>query len=203
MEKTFARVLSVLFHPLLVPSYFLLLLFRLPPYVQPGIPARIKNMVLLFVFIMTFVLPVLVALGLWLLKLIECLEVRRRLERLLPMVVITLFFYLTFYALKQLGVFQAATLFMLGSTVLVLLGMVFNYFYKISQHMIAWGGFTGAFLALSFSMATPLYFWIFGIVLASGLTGYARLKTGAHTPFEVYSGWLLGVVGMSSLFLAL
>jgi len=201
MEKTVARILSVIFHPLLVPSYFLLVLFSLPPYVQPDIPVRVKTMVLLFVFIMTFVLPVLVALGMWLLKLLESLEMRKRQERLLPMVVISLFFYITFYALKQLGIFQAVTLFMLGSVVLVLLGLVFNYFYKISQHMIAWGGFTGAFLALSFSLALPFYFWIFGVILASGLTGYARLKTGAHTPFEVYSGWLLGVVVMSTLFL--
>jgi hypothetical protein len=202
MEKTVARILSVLFHPLLVPSWFLLVFFRLPSYVQTDIPVRIKNMVLLFVFIMTFVLPVLVALGMWFLKLVESLEMRRRHERLLPMVVITIFFYITFYGLKQLGVFQAATLFMLGSTVLVLMGMVFNYFYKISQHMIAWGGFAGALFALSFMLAMPLYFWIFGVLLASGLTGYARLKTGVHTSFEVYSGWLLGAVVMGALFLA-
>ena len=203
MEKTLARVLSVLFHPLLVPSYFLLILFRLPFYGQLNIPVRIKNMVLLFVFIMTFVLPVLVATGMWLLKLIESLEMRRRHERLLPMVVITIFFYLTFYALKQLGAFQAATLFLLGSTVLVLLGLVLNYFYKISQHTIAWGGLTGALFAISFSLAVPLYFWLFGVILASGLTGYARLKTGAHTPFEVYSGWGLGFLVMAALFLLL
>ncbi len=203
MEKTFARVLSVVFHPLLVPTYFLLALFRLPFYLQLNIPPRIRYTVLLFVFIMTFVLPALTAVGMLLLKLIRSLEMHSRQERWLPMVIITIFYYITFYALKQLGVFQAVTLFMLGSVVLVLMGLVLNYFYKISQHMIAWGGFTGALLAISFSLAVPLYFWLFGVILASGLTGYARLKTGAHTPFEVYSGWGLGLLVMAALFLLL
>lgn len=203
MEKTWARILSVIFHPLLVPSFFLLILFRLPVYLQLNIPFKVKSLVLLFVFLMTFVLPVLVILGMWMLKLVESMEMRHRHERLLPMVVIVIFFYITFFSLKQLAVFQPATVFMLGSVVLVLMGLVFNYFYKISQHMIAWGGLSGAMISMSLNLHAPLYFWIFGTILASGLTGYARLKTAAHTPFEVYTGWLLGLVVMGALFLVL
>jgi len=203
MEKTFARILSFLFHPLLVPTCFLLVLFHLPLYQQLNIPARIQHMVLLFVFILTFVLPAITAVGMWLLKMIESLEMHRRSERFFPMMVVAVFFYITFYSLKQLPVFQPAVLFMLGSTVLVLLGIVLNYFYKISQHMMAWGGFTGALLALGLTSGVPLYFFLFAVILISGLTGYARLKCKAHTPFEVYSGWFLGVVIMSALFFLL
>ncbi|HDO06163.1 MAG TPA: hypothetical protein ENG85_00600 [Bacteroidetes bacterium] len=200
MEKTFARVLSVIFHPLLVPSWFLLILFKLPFYTHLNLPTKINTLVLFFVFVMTFVLPALVVTGMWFLKLIENLEMRQRHERIFPMIAITIFFYITFYSLEQLSVFQPATIFMLGSTVLVLLGLVFNYFYKISQHMIAWGGFTGAMIALGLSLHSPFYFWLFGIIMASGITGFARLKTASHTPFEIYSGYLLGVLVMTSLF---
>ncbi len=203
MEKSFARVLSVLFHPLLVPTYFLLILYRLPVYAFLSIPVKFKSMTLLFVFVMTFVLPVLVAVGMMFLKLIKSMEMRQRHERILPMIAIAIFFYITFYSLEKLAVFQPAAIFMLGSTVLVLLGLIFNYFYKISQHMIAWGGFTGAFIALSMALHMPLYFWIFGVILASGITGYARLKSESHSPFEIYSGYLLGVLVMTTLFLTL
>jgi chromate transport protein ChrA len=203
MEKTLARILSVILHPLLVPTYFLLVLYRLPIIEQFHLPFKIRGTVLLFVFLMTFVLPVMVAIGMRMLKLIESMEMQRRRERILPMVVISIFFYITFYSLKQLAVFQPFTVFMLGATVLVLLGLILNYFYKISQHMLAWGGFTGALTALALSFHIPLYFWLFGVILASGLTGFARLKTEAHTPFEVYSGWLLGALVMSALFLLL
>ncbi len=203
MEKKIARILSVVLHPLLVPSYFVLILYNLPLYSDVGIPVRIKNMVLLFVFLMTFALPVLIVLGIWLLKLIKDLEMQNRQERIIPMVVISVFFYITFYSIRQLSVFEPLTLFMLGSTVLVLLGLILNYFYKISQHMIGWGGFAGALLSLSYTWHTPLYFWIFGVLLASGLAGYARLKTASHTPVEVYSGWLLGAGVMAGLFLFL
>ncbi len=203
MEKTLARALSVLFHPLLIPTYFLLILFRLPFYPLLGVSVKIKMMVLLFIFVLTFVLPILVTAGMWMLKLTESLEMRRRHERIFPMIAIGIFFYIAFYSLKLLAVFQPATVFMLGSTVLVLLGLFFNYFYKISQHMIAWGGLTGAVIALAFSFHISLYFWLFGVILISGITGYARLKTASHTPFEIYSGYLLGVLVMTTLFLKL
>ncbi len=203
MEKIFVRVLSIIFHPLLVPTYFLLILFGLPFYTHLNFPTKINTMVLFFVFVMTFVLPALVVTGMWFLKLIENLEMRQRHERMFPMTAITIFFYITFYLLKQLSVFQVMTIFMLGSTMLVVLGLGFNYFYKISQHMIAWGGFTGALIALGLSLHSPLYFWLFGIIMVSGITGFARLKTVSHTPFEIYSGYLLGVLVMTSLFLFL
>jgi len=203
MEKIFARVLSIIFHPLLVPTYFLLMLFKLPFYTHLNFPTKINAMVLFFVFVMTFVLPALVATGMWFLKLIENLEMRQRHERMFPMIVIAIFFYITFYLLKQLSVFQAMTIFMLGSTILVVLGLGFNYFYKVSQHMIAWGGFTGALIALGLSLHSPFYFWLFGIIMVSGITGFARLKSASHTPFEIYSGYLLGVLVMTSLFLYL
>ncbi len=203
MEKTFARVLSVLFHPLLVPTYFLLVLFRLPLYTLLNIPVKIRLTMLVFVFLLTFVLPVLVATAMWFLKLIDSLEMRQRHERIFPMIAIAIFYYIGFYSLKQLAVFQTATIFMLGSTVLVLLGLVFNYFYKISQHAIAWGGFTGALIAMGLVLHTSLFFWLFGVILISGITGYARLKTSSHTPFEIYSGYLLGMLVMATLFLML
>ncbi len=203
MEKKIARALSVLFHPLLVPTYFLLILFQLPFYPLLNFSVKIKTMVLLFVFVLTFVLPILVVTGMWFLKLIDSLEIRRRHERIFPMIAITIFFYIAFYSLKQLSIFQLATIFMLGSTVLVLLGLGFNYFYKISQHMIAWGGLTGALVAMGIGLHIPLYSWLFGVILISGITGYTRLKTASHTPFEIYSGYLLGMLVMAVLFLTL
>ena len=203
MEKKFARAISVLFHPLLVPSYFLLILFQLPFYSMPGISLKVKTMSLLFVFVLTFVLPVLATAGMWFLKLIDSFEMPHRNERVLPIIAIAVFFYITFYSLKQLAVFQLMTIFMLGSVVLVLVGLVFNYFYKISQHMMAWGGCTGALMAMGFILHLSLFPWIFGAILISGITGYARLKTESHTPFEVYSGYLLGVLVMSALFLTI
>ncbi len=203
MEKTFARALSVLFHPLLVPTWFLLILFRLPLYNLLIIPVKMKTMVLLFVFVLTFVLPTLVATGMWLLKLIDSMEMRRRQERIIPMIAIAIFFYFAFYGLSQLAVFQLATIFLMGSTALVLLGLGVNYFFKISQHMIAWGGLTGALIALGISWHTTIFLWLFGVILASGITGYARLKTASHTSFEIYSGYLLGILVMTVLFLVL
>lgn len=69
--------------------------------------------------------------------------------------------------------------------------------------MIAWGGLTGAMIAMGMALHMSLFFWLFGVILISGITGYARLKTASHSPFETYSGYLLGLLVMTVLFLTI
>jgi len=201
MEKIIARVLSFLFHPLLVPSYFLLILFQLSLPEATAAQGKFKTLLWLFVFTMTFMLPILFSFLLWGLKYLKSLQMQEREERMLPMVAVAVFYYFTFYALKQLPIFPYFKLFMVGSTVLVLLGILINYFYKISLHLIAWGGFTAALIGLSFQLHLSLFLWLFLVIFISGLTGYARLQCKAHYYLQINLGFLLGFVVMLALFL--
>lgn len=84
---------------------------------------------------------------------------------------------------------------------LVLISLLVNYFEKISIHMLAMGGIFGTFAGLAIGFHYDLWLILFLLALASGLTGFARLKLKAHTEAQVYSGFGLGVLVMLGLFL--
>ncbi|MFO7932468.1 MAG: hypothetical protein R6U78_00155, partial [Bacteroidales bacterium] len=63
---------------------------------------------------------------------------------------------------------------------------------RLSSHMTGLGGMTGLVIALILLYGTPLLGILLLTLLASGLTGSARLWLGEQRSSEVYSGYLLG-----------
>lgn len=201
MEKNFARAFSYLFHPLLIPTYAVLILMFLPDSSYMALPFQSALLLLAFIFLATFIFPVLLMLILKNFKVISSLEMENQKERVLPLVVMSMTYYAVFYLLKQ-GPFNTVfNLFMLGSTVLVLFSLLINYFWKISLHLIALGGLFGAMLGLSIRFGAETRLFLFLIIFLAGITAFARLKLKAHQPAEVYLGFILGAGGMAALFL--
>lgn len=66
--------------------------------------------------------------------------------------------------------------------------------------MVAHGGLLGTFLSLVYILNQDLIYFVYGIILVGGITGFARLKLRAHSQFQVYLGYLLGALFMLSLF---
>jgi membrane-associated phospholipid phosphatase len=128
------------------------------------------------------------------LKLVESIEMHSSKERPIPLIIVALFFYATYHIFRELPVDTIFTMFMLGATVLVLLSLLINYFFKISLHMMALGGLLATILGFSFLIHQDIRIYLFLIIFISGITGSARLKLNAHTPSEVYAGFILGVI---------
>jgi len=201
MEKNFARAISYIFHPLLIPSYAVLILMFLPENRFMDLPFQPALLLLAFIFLATCIFPALLMLILKNFKVISSLEMENQKERVLPLVVMSMIYYAVFYLLKQ-GPFNTVfNLFMLGSTMLVLLTLLINYFWKISIHMIAQGGLFGAVLGLAIRFGAETRLFLFLIILLAGITAFARLKLKVHTQAEVYGGFVLGAGGMAALFL--
>ena len=201
MEKQFAKLISVLFHPLLMPSYALLLLFTTDYYFVLVLPLQYKYLILSFVFLTTFVLPSLMMLILLKAKMISSLQMESSKERVLPLFIVSGFFFATYYFLIEAPQSSIFNLFMLGSTILVLLSLLINYVTKISIHMVALGGIFGTFTGLALTFSQDINYLIFLIILVAGFTGFARLKLHSHSPTQVYLGFLLGAVFMVAMFL--
>lgn len=123
-----------------------------------------------------------------------------RQERVMPLMMVAAFFYLTYYLLKQSDQNTIITLFMIGATMLVLLCLIINYFTKISIHATSWGGFLGALLGFSLRFQVDLVVWILIVLFVSGMVGTARLLLRVHTPGQVYNGFILGIVSQMLLF---
>lgn len=200
MTTLSAKIISTIFHPLLVPTYALLLLINLNTHSILSIPEDMRLIVVGFVFLTTFVLPTLIILITIKLGKIGSLQMETQRERVFPLLMVALLFYGTYYLLKQASLSGLITFFMVGSTMLVLIVLLINYATKISLHMTAWGGLLGTLLGFAIRFQYNLTLILFSLILLIGVIAAARLKLNAHNPFQIYLGFLLGAIGMSSLF---
>jgi len=171
MQKT-AKIISIIFHPLIIPVYGLILFFNTNTYLNFAIPSELKQAILLLVGISTFIIPTLITLLLLNKGFIKNLEMETTKERIIP------------YSFK----------FIIGAALSVLLAFIINFKWKISAHAIGVGGLIGALIFSSIILETNLILFVVFAFLASGLVISARLVLKSHTPIQVYAGFLLGVL---------
>jgi hypothetical protein len=84
----------------------------------------------------------------------------------------------------------------LGAAFIVLVCMMITLFWKISIHMISIGGTIGLFMAIGFRYEWLLPQIILPLFFLAGIVGYARLRLEAHTPTQVYIGFITGWIVM-------
>ena len=200
METRIATLISYLFHPILIPLYTVLFFLNAGIYFSMFMTMEAKLIMITTFLITTIILPLLVMLVLTRKKLINSFSLVTREERIYPLLIITLFYYLTYYLLKGIHVSFILSFFMLGSTFLSILALIITFYLRISLHMIGMGGLLGMLIGLSANISVNLFIPILVVLFLSGLTGFARLKNDSHKPLEIYTGFLLGGVVMFLLF---
>jgi len=201
MERKIAQGISAVFYPLFVPTYAFAILLSMPAYFAALMPPSAKWMVLGMVFLTTCVLPTSFILIMIRTGMVSTRYLSKREDRTMPYIVSIIFFYLTFYMLKKLQISAVYYYFAIGATMLNILVMGINFFWKISSHTASLGALAGMILGLSYFLNT-FYFGLIALtILLAGITAYARLKLEAHTPAQVYAGFLLGFFTILALFL--
>jgi membrane-associated phospholipid phosphatase len=203
MSSRLATVVSFLFHPLFIPLYVLAMLPEIDPLYKLVLSGGIRLLITGTVTVTTVILPLLILLIMLRLKLISSLYLPTKEDRFFPLMIMALFYYLSFFLIKELYLPKGYLLFLLGSTVLVILCLLITLVYRISLHTTSIGGATGFFVGLTFAAGENYLIPLIVCILLSGLIGWARLYKESHQPSEIYSGWLMGalVLGISSLFL--
>lgn len=191
LEKRIAGVISVGFHPLVIPSLTLYILLR-----QYGLhqTAGTEKLWLLLglVLVTTLLLP---SVMIWLMMkagLVGSLSLKRREDRMGPVLITAVFFYLTYYLARQFEIAPEFYVYMLGATLLAIVSLLITIYWKISLHMVAAGGSTAAFAEYAILSGKIMPEALIACVVVSGLIGFARLRLSAHKPAEVYGGYLLG-----------
>lgn len=203
-----AKVISVLLHPLLMPTYlFTLLAFLFPASLYPITPGS-RNSFLVLLLLMTFLLPA-VNIGLFkLLGVVKHISMEEREDRIKPFLLITLL-YVVFTAMLHLksGLTIGDNLFNLLVIIdaLVVFSLLITFFYKASIHSVGIWGVIGILLPLNKVIDDSAIFVVTLVALVlAGLVMSARLQLNAHTPREVLvgavSGFSIGFFGMLLLF---
>ncbi len=194
-----ARITSIVFHPLLIPTLGFLLLFNSGFYFTL-IPWSLKRMVLMVVFLSTCLLP---ALGIWLLGINQKIDLKmdKNSDRILPLILSSIFYYAGYMVLQRLPIFPIYKFFLVASILVQIALLFISLKWKISTHSAAIGGLLGGFLAMSFLFQENPLLILTLLVLISGMVGTSRLILEKHTNSQVYSGFLTGFLIMISVFL--
>ena len=195
MIRKLALLLSVVFQPLLMPSLVFGLLFFAVPQAS-SIPDSFKVRLFYMIVASTLLIPMVLMLGLRWSGMIKSLHFEEKSERRTPFIMVTLFYLLTTYFLKEkteLDPILWQGMGIIAFAVALLTGITF--FWKMSAHMTGIGGVLGvlAVLAIYFPSLNLAYLLV-ATLLLGGLVASARLYLDAHRPAEVYVGLLLGFV---------
>jgi hypothetical protein len=200
METKIATLISYLLHPVLIPLYAVLFLLNSGIYFSLFLTTEAKLILIATFLFTTIILPLLIMVMLNRKKIIKSFFMETREERIYPLLIITVFYYLTYYLLKGIHVSFILSFFMLGSTFLAILALIITFYLRVSLHMLGMGGLLGMLTGLGANISLNLFIPILVMLFLSGLAGFARLKMDSHKPVEIYTGFLLGGVVMFILF---
>ncbi len=192
MQTALAKFISILFHPLIMPPVGMLLLFNAGTYLE-FLSYPQKRAIFLILFIGTTVLPLSLLPVLHLNRLINNLKMEDRRERLIPLLVTVVFYLITWYMLSRLNVPGLIRIYAITASLTVIMCALVNIKWKISLHMTALGAIAGMLLAIAFRFGINLQLYLVLGFFAGGLAGWARLTLRAHTPQQVYAGYLGGL----------
>jgi hypothetical protein len=192
--KLLAKLISFIFHPLLVGVYMATYLIYFNPYYYAYIPRVNAFRNFLMVANNNFFFPVLVVLLMRGLGFIKSIYLNTSKERIVPYMASIIFFFWTwnvFYHQQEIpqvmkdmcqGIFFAS-----------ITGMMANIYFKISMHAIGVGGLVGLMIVVLMDGqmygAVPI---ALSIIIA-GLVMSSRLIASDHQSGDILSGFVAGL----------
>jgi hypothetical protein len=189
-----AFLVDLLFHPLIMPFYALAGVFRLHPYLHYSLASEIKNMLLWILFITCVVLPALLTFFLVHKRIIHSLKMKERKERLLPVLITFLMYLVCYFLIRLMPVPELILGIVLSGAALTLIAFLLTLFWKVSIHMMGIGGLAAIIWitgARTLADASP---YLGLVLLAAGLTAWARLCSQTHTTGQIYGGFVAGLL---------
>jgi len=189
--KRAARIISYLFHPLIMPTLGLLLLLNSGTYISLLDPVA-KRAILFVMALGTLIFPVMMMPILYYRKFVTDLQNASREERLVPHLIILILYVITFIYFARLPLSKVIHAYVLSASVSLFILLLLSFRFKLCIHMTALGGLTGLIIALILLYESQMQGVLMIVLMATGLTGTARLMLGLQKPGEVLAGYLVG-----------
>jgi membrane-associated phospholipid phosphatase len=193
--KTFYKAITLIFQPLLMPTFGMMILMNMTFFV--GLPPLWRWISIIGTFIFTAVLPAIPILMMLRKGEINDLFISKKEQRTMPYLISFLayvFWSMFMWRTLQFPMFIVAM--GIGSAISIIAITVINLKWKISAHLGGVGGLTGAVFGVCYRMAiNPLPFLI-AILAISALVALARMELKAHTPGQVLAGFVVGFLAV-------
>lgn len=194
LKKYTALFFSGVFNPLLIPAiaYFIIL------NSLPGIEYysfKLKALLLSIVLISTCVLPVLFILIASLSPSVNR-DMMHHKDRIMPFIFTAFSIFMGAQLIGRLPIPDVFRIFLLGSSLVLIILFFVTLKWKISGHGAGVGGLVGTLLAVTFKYGIDLKWYIIGAIIIAGAVGSSRIYLHKHTPAQVYAGFGVSVLCM-------
>ena len=191
MIQKLCKLISYIFHPAIMPVVGYLLFF----FLLSSEPFGERQILFLgLISLGTFIVPAFFLLTLRHTGFISSLNMEHKRERAVPFMFTTVFYTLLAYLMFSKVLYEIQVVLLTGGVALSMcLTTLVSLFHKTSVHTVGISGLLG--FLFSFQVANPslallapisILFFFTGMVMSS------RLYLKAHTPNEVWSGFLIG-----------
>lgn len=190
-----AHAISFVFHPVFVPVYITLFVLFVHPLLFAGYTDLMKIRLTATIFVNLTLLPAVTVFICWRLKFISNIYMDTQKERIIPLAAAMIFYFWCWFVLKANGgIPEVFRQFLLGSFITIIGAWLANIALKVSLHALAVGGMFCFMLLLIFKVdgGSAQYFAL--SIAAAGFVCSSRLIVSSHRPFEVYIGFLIGVI---------
>jgi hypothetical protein len=193
--NTLSKFVSVIFHPLLMPVYGLIIIFSAPTLFG-YLPFEVKKILLLVILVNNVFLPIALMPFFYNRKIISTWTIDDRKERRIPLLLTTILYGTTCYIIFKFPIPFFLKSFIYTSFFISLIVSIINFWWKISLHSAGAGALLAIVLFLSVKMNAPLEWYLVAVIIASGLVLSSRLKLNYHNPKQVWVGFLVGFLGL-------
>ncbi len=199
-----ATILSYIFHPVLMPTLMMVILYWLSPVSFAGINSASFGKLMLPIIINTLVFPIVATFLVKGVGFIDSIHMRSSKDRIIPLIITMVFYFWANNVFSNLeGVPLIAHVLTLGSFWGIIAIFMINIFTKVSMHTTAAGGVIGILCVLMLLSPVNLVAAFFVAILIAGITGTARMILGAHQPGDIWLGYIVGIVVQLSAYLYL
>lgn len=188
-----SQFLSIILHPLLMPSYALVCYAFLFGSIARVLTTDYFMLLFVLIFCSTFLLPLLSVFIMIRFGKIRSVYMEDQKERNWPLLQSAIVYAIAFYVLVQARrIPPVIPLFILGATGAMVIAMIVNLKWKISLHMIGIGGLCGGVTSMYIMLQEGNPLWLALLFLCSGTLGTARLLLRAHNSMQILAGFVAG-----------
>lgn len=195
-----AKITSVIFHPLFMPVYGMIIVF-LPASPYGYLPLGVKKLLILIMLVNNVFLPFALLPFLKHMNFISSWSLSERKERKIPMIITTILYATTSYMIFRFPVPFFLKTFIFSAFMLSLAVTIINFKWMISVHAAGAGALIAFILILCFRYYASLEGFLLFSIIAGGLVLSSRLLLNVHTPRQVWYGFFLGFTGVLFFFM--
>ncbi len=202
LKKT-ADILSIIFHPILIPLFGLIIIYSSPTLLS-FIPVQLKRMIFVLVVANNVIIPLTLAAILYAKGAITTFNARDRNERVILLTFSLLMYTLTAYLLLRLQVSSLFRAYFISIAVVTLITLMITTVYRISLHAAGIGGLLVLIIFMIILNDISMVWQLISVIIVGAAVLSSRIYLEDHTPAEVWTGLLAGIAVMgTSMFLLL